>query len=83
MKLRERLRDLEFKVKNNAMLIFNKKLSVCPITTHVPIKSVSKKINKKLIVDKIKLITNFSKFFFTYQIIINWHKFKVIFKVSS
>ncbi len=49
----------KFNIKNNAMLIFNKKLSVCPITTHVPIKSVSKKINKKLIVDKIKLINNF------------------------
>ncbi len=51
----------KFFVKNNAMLIFNKKLSVCPITTHVPLKSVSKKINKKLIVDKVKLINNFYK----------------------
>ncbi|MFL2894922.1 MAG: 4-hydroxythreonine-4-phosphate dehydrogenase PdxA [Candidatus Pelagibacter sp.] len=47
--------------KNFAMLIYNKKLSVCPITTHLPLKRVSKKINKKLIVHKIKLIDNFFK----------------------
>ena len=29
------------------MLIYNKKLSVSPITTHIPIKYVTKKINKK------------------------------------
>ncbi len=51
----------KFKVKNNAMLIYNKNLSVCPLTTHVPIKSVAKKINQKLIIDKIKLINNFYK----------------------
>ena len=49
----------KFTVKNNAMLIYNKKLSVCPLTTHVPIKLVAKKITQKLIVDKIKLINNF------------------------
>ncbi|WP_440656381.1 4-hydroxythreonine-4-phosphate dehydrogenase PdxA [Candidatus Pelagibacter sp. HIMB1509] len=49
----------KFFVKNNAMLIFNKDLSVCPITTHVPIKHVSKSISKKLIIDKAKLINNF------------------------
>jgi 4-hydroxythreonine-4-phosphate dehydrogenase len=43
------------------MLIYNKKLSVCPIATHVPIKFVAKKITQKLIVDKIKLINNFYK----------------------
>tara|TARA_B100001057_G_C22143468_1_gene679185 strand:+ start:9 stop:524 length:516 start_codon:yes stop_codon:yes gene_type:complete len=41
------------------MLIYNKKLSVCPITTHLPLKLVSKKINKKIIFDKISLINNF------------------------
>ena len=51
----------KFNVKNNAMLIYNQKLSVCPLTTHVPIKLVAKKINKKLIVDKIKLINSFYK----------------------
>ena len=49
----------KFHIKNNAMLIFNKKLAVCPVTTHLPIKSVSKKINKKLIINKIKLVNNF------------------------
>ncbi|WP_440633933.1 4-hydroxythreonine-4-phosphate dehydrogenase PdxA [Candidatus Pelagibacter sp. HIMB1485] len=51
----------KFRIKNNAMLIYNKKLSVCPITTHVPLKYVSKRINKKLIINKIKLINNFYK----------------------
>jgi 4-hydroxy-L-threonine phosphate dehydrogenase PdxA len=41
------------------MLIYNKKLSVCPLTTHVPIKLVSKKIHKKLIQSKLKLINDF------------------------
>ena len=31
-----------FNIKNSAMLIFNKELSVCPITTHLPLKLVSK-----------------------------------------
>ena len=51
----------KFNVKNNAMLIYNKKLSVCPLTTHIPIKFVAKKITQKLIVDKVKLIHNFYK----------------------
>ncbi len=49
----------KFNAKKLAMLIFNKNLSVCPITTHLPLKYVSKEINKKNIVDKIKLIKNF------------------------
>ena len=51
----------KFKVKKNAMLIFNKKLSVCPLTTHVPLKQVTKNINKYLIIEKVKLITDFYK----------------------
>ena len=50
--------------KKFAMLIFNEKLSVCPLTTHLPLKYVSKKINRKLIVEKIKLIDNFYKKYF-------------------
>ena len=50
-----------FKVKKNAMLIYNKKLSVCPLTTHLPLKLVSKKISKKLIIEKIELINQFYK----------------------
>ena len=41
------------------MLIFNKKLSVSPITTHIPLKDVNKKINKNLIINNITTINNF------------------------
>ena len=41
------------------MLIYNKKLSVCPVTTHLPLKFVSKNISKKLIKKKIKIIHDF------------------------
>ena len=51
----------EFAAKNTAMLIYNKKLSVCPITTHLPLKLVAKKINKKIISDKVYLIDKFYK----------------------
>ena len=51
----------KFFIKNYAMLIYNKNLSVCPVTTHVPLKLVSKKLSKKLIIDKIKLINDFYK----------------------
>ena len=36
-----------FKIKKFAMLIYNKDLSVCPITTHLPLKLVAKNINQK------------------------------------
>ena len=48
-----------FKIKKKAMLIYNKDLSVCPVTTHLPLKLVAKKINQKLIIDKTVLINNF------------------------
>ena len=51
----------EFNTKKNAMLIFNNKLSVCPLTTHLPLKLVSTKINKKIIIEKVFLINNFYK----------------------
>ena len=53
-------------IKNNceAMLIRNKKLSVCPISTHIDIKDVSKKIKSSLIINKVKTIDNwFNKLF--------------------
>ena len=50
-----------FKVKKSCMLIYNKDLSVCPITTHLPIKLIAKRINKKTIINKISLITSFYK----------------------
>tara|TARA_Y100001936_G_C16057715_1_gene662132 strand:- start:383 stop:1348 length:966 start_codon:yes stop_codon:yes gene_type:complete len=49
----------KFNVKNSCMLIYNKKLSVCPLTTHLPLRSVSKKINKISIIEKVKLINDF------------------------
>jgi len=47
------------KTKDFAMIIYNKKLSVSPITTHIPIKYVAKEIKKNKIINKIKLISNF------------------------
>ncbi len=51
----------KFLIKKSAMLIYNKELSVCPITTHVPIRNVSKQINQKTIIEKIILINEFYK----------------------
>ena len=48
-----------FNINKFAMLIYNKKLSVSPVTTHLPIKLVAKKITKKKIKDKIIIINNF------------------------
>ncbi len=48
-----------FKIKKTGMLIYNKKLSVCPVTTHLPIKLVAKKITQKLIEEKIETINLF------------------------
>ena len=49
--------------RNNkvAMLIFNKKLSVSPITTHLPVKKIHKNITKEKIYNHVKLISNFYK----------------------
>jgi 4-hydroxythreonine-4-phosphate dehydrogenase len=49
--------------KNNnvAMLIFNKDISVSPITTHLALKDVNKQITKKKLYDHVKLITKFYK----------------------
>lgn len=49
----------KFKKKKFAMLIYNKNLSVSPITTHLSLKNVTKNINKKSIIEKVKLIDNF------------------------
>ena len=55
------------KTKNFAMLIYNKELSVCPLTTHLPLKKVPKKISNNLIRNKVKLIDNFYKKYFNYR----------------
>ena len=47
--------------KNEVMLIYNDKISVTPITTHVPLKKVVKKVTKDKICKKILEINNFYK----------------------
>ena len=49
------------KTKKFAMLIYNKELSVCPLTTHLPLKKVTKFISRKNIFDKVNLIKSFFK----------------------
>ena len=49
----------KYNVKKFAMIIYNEELSVCPLTTHIPIKNVPKFITKKNISEKVKLINNF------------------------
>jgi len=51
------------KTKSNkvAMLIFNKDLAVSPLTTHLALKDVHKKITKKKIYTQVNLINNFYK----------------------
>ena len=51
----------QFNQKKFAMLIYNKKLAVCPVTTHLPIKLVVKKISKKNIREKIIVVNDFYK----------------------
>ncbi len=43
------------------MLIYNKELSVSPLTTHIPIKRVFKNVKKKRIINNIIKINNFYK----------------------
>jgi|TARA_B110000971_G_scaffold202384_1_gene222094 4-hydroxythreonine-4-phosphate dehydrogenase len=47
--------------KNVAMLIYNKELSVSPLTTHLPLKEVNKNISKQKIIDQVILINAFYK----------------------
>ena len=52
----------KFKVQGNeVMLLFNKKLSVSPITTHIPLNKVHHQISKRKIIKKIKIINDFYK----------------------
>jgi len=55
----------KFKISNKfTMIIFKKELSVSPITTHLPIEKVKKKLTTKNIINKILLIDNFYKKYF-------------------
>ena len=47
------------KSKNVAMIIFNKTLSVSPLTTHLPIKYIVKRITKLEIEKKVKILNSF------------------------
>jgi len=47
--------------KNIAMIIYNKSLSVCPLTTHLPVKHITKKITKSAIINKVYIINSFWK----------------------
>ena len=61
MGITEFLAKKEKVLGKEAMLIYNKSLSVSPITTHIKIKNVSKKITKKIIIDKSLTINDFFK----------------------
>ena len=54
------------------MLIYNKKLSVSPVTTHIPLSQVNKKINQYKIVKKVKVINNFYKKVFKKNLILQF-----------
>ncbi len=47
--------------KDFAMLIYNKKLAVSPLTTHLPVKKISKSISEKKIMNHSQLIKKFYK----------------------
>ena len=47
------------KSKNQVMLIYNDKLSVSPLTTHLPLKYVAKNISKEKIIKNVKQIQKF------------------------
>ena len=49
------------KIGNEVMLIYNKNLSVAPVTTHIPLNQVSLKIKKSAIIKKVKIINKFYK----------------------
>ncbi len=46
---------------NPVMLIYNKKLSVSPLTTHIPLKNVAKFVKKKIIISKVLKVNYFFK----------------------
>ena len=61
-----------FKCRNKeTMLLYNENFSVSPVTTHIKIKFLLKKIKQKKIINNIKNITNF------YKNIIKLKKFKL------
>ncbi len=57
----------KFNRKKFAMLIYNEKLSVSPITTHLPLKLVTKEISKRTIKEKVNIINDFYKKFLKFK----------------
>ena len=57
----------KFNRKKFAMLIYNEKLSVCPVTTHLPLKLVTKEISKRIIKEKVNIINDFYKNFLKFK----------------
>ena len=52
----------KFKVNDKySMLIYNKSLSVSPITTHLPIHKVSNQLKKEMIISKVLIVNDFYK----------------------
>ena len=49
------------KTKKEVMLIYNKNFSVSPVTTHIPLKSVARKINKRKIINAVLKVNEFYK----------------------
>ena len=45
------------------MLIFNKDLAVCPLTTHLPLKRIFKKITKDKIIKHVNTVHNFYRYY--------------------
>ena len=51
----------KIKDKSEVMLIFNKEISVCPITTHIDLKRVPSNLKIDILIKKIKKINNWNK----------------------
>ena len=59
----EYLAKKENSKNNSVMLIYNKELSVSPITTHIPINKVIKKISSEKVIKNVKIISSFYRKF--------------------
>ncbi len=57
----------KFNRKKFAMLIYNEKLSVCPVTTHLPLKLVTKEISERSIKEKVNIINDFYRKFLMFK----------------
>ena len=50
--------------RSEVMMIYNKKLAVVPVTTHIRVKDIAKNLNKKSLIKKLKTLNSeFSKYF--------------------